>query len=94
MSSNARPSIRNSDRSWGPVAKALHWSIALLIVALMVPGRGAVNYPVSPTKIKLFMWHKSIGITMLVLHIGAALRHHYICRDDILSHMLPFKRPN
>ncbi len=31
-------------------------------------------------------------IALLVLHIGAALRHHLILRDDILTRMLPWGR--
>ena len=34
---------------------------------MFVLGWLAVSYPVSPTKIKLFTWHKSIGITILAL---------------------------
>jgi cytochrome b561 len=29
-------------------------------------------------------------IALLVLHLLAALKHHFINRDDVLSHMLPF----
>lgn len=34
-----------------------------------------------------------ILIALLVLHVGAALRHHLLLRDDILRRMLPFARP-
>jgi cytochrome b561 len=39
--------------------------------------------------------HESLNFTMaglLVAHIGAALKHHFIERDDILARMLPFLR--
>lgn len=39
--------------------------------------------------------HKYLGFLMIglmVLHIGAALKHHLINRDDILSRMLPIVR--
>lgn len=29
-------------------------------------------------------------VALLVLHIGAALKHHFILKDDILRRMLPF----
>jgi cytochrome b561 len=31
-------------------------------------------------------------IAVIVLHAGAALRHHFILRDDVLRRILPFKR--
>lgn len=39
--------------------------------------------------------HEILGFTMLalvVLHVGAALKHQFINRDEVLSHMLPFAR--
>ncbi len=59
--------LRNSDHSWGGIAKVLHWLIAAMILGMFVLGWIAVNYPMSPTKIKLFTWHKSFGITILML---------------------------
>lgn len=38
-----------------------------MILSMFVLGWVAVNYPMSPTKIKLFVWHKSIGMTILML---------------------------
>ncbi len=38
-----------------------------MILGMFVLGWIAVNYPMSPAKIKLFVWHKSIGITILIL---------------------------
>jgi cytochrome b561 len=32
-------------------------------------------------------------IALLVLHVGAALKHHFLDRDDVLSRMLPLVRP-
>lgn len=34
----------------------------------------------------------NLGIVLLVLHVLAALKHHFINRDDILRRMLPFGR--
>ncbi len=59
--------ILNTDQEWGAVAKALHWIMALTILLMFVLGWLAVSAPMSPTKLKLFMWHKSIGLTLLVL---------------------------
>ena len=40
--------------------------------------------------------HLSLGIALaalLVVHIGAALRHHFVRRDEVLTRMLPTRRP-
>jgi len=33
-----------------------------------------------------------IGAGLLVLHVGGALKHHFMDRDDVLARMLPFLR--
>lgn len=41
--------------------------------------------------------HEILGWAMAVLvliHVGAALRHHFILRDTVLAHMLPWARRN
>ena len=154
---------RNSPDTWGAVARGLHWLIALLILAQFVIGNVAEEMKLTPAKLDLFVWHKSIGVTILLLallrlvwrlgnpppappagtprweqrlaaaahavlyvllfavpmpdflatdrevqeiaaevhealiaalllvviaHIAAALRHHFLLRDDVLSRML------
>lgn len=54
-------------RQWDGVARALHWSMALLILGMIALGWIAVSYPLSPTKLTLFLWHKSIGLSLLGL---------------------------
>lgn len=41
--------------------------MALLLAGQWVLGKIAVGYRMSPAKLELFVWHKSIGITLLVL---------------------------
>jgi cytochrome b561 len=53
--------------SWNPAAKFFHWLIALLIFIQIGLGFSAVSWPLSPTKLNLFFWHKSIGVTVLLL---------------------------
>ncbi len=33
-----------------------------------------------------------IGVALVVLHVAAALKHHFFDRDDVLARMLPFVR--
>jgi cytochrome b561 len=46
---------------------ALHWVLALLIAATFTVGLTMHDLPLSPTKLRLFNWHKWAGITILGL---------------------------
>ena len=50
-----------------PTAIALHWLIALLVLALLPLGLYMSDLPLSPYKLKLYSWHKWAGITVLML---------------------------
>lgn len=52
---------------YGNTAIALHWLIALLIFGGWGLGFYMADLKLSPTKLKLFSWHKWIGITVLML---------------------------
>jgi cytochrome b561 len=53
--------------SYGRTAVLLHWVIALLIAISFTVGMTMVDMPLSPTKAKVFAYHKWIGITVLAL---------------------------
>ena len=59
--------LKNSDNAWGVVAKTFHWLLAVIIIAQLVLGKVAEEASVSPQKLDLFVWHKSIGVTVLLL---------------------------
>ena len=59
--------LRNGADSWGVVAKGFHWLMAALILVQIALGILAVNWPMSPAKIELFVWHKSLGVLLLAL---------------------------
>ena len=43
----------------------------------------------------LTLVHKTLNFTMaglVLVHVGAALKHHFVDRDDVLARMLPFMR--
>lgn len=52
---------------YGGVAVALHWLIALLVFAGLTLGSYMVDLRMSPDKLKLYSYHKWIGITVLLL---------------------------
>jgi cytochrome b561 len=49
------------------VAIGLHWLLALLIAVSFAVGLTMSDLPLSPTRLKLFNWHKWAGITILAL---------------------------
>jgi len=59
--------LRNTVESWGTPAKLLHWIMAALVFAQFALGWTARQWHLSPTKLDLFVWHKSIGILVLAL---------------------------
>ena len=50
-----------------PVAKALHWLLALGIIGVFCVGVYMHDLPFSPQRLKLFNWHKWAGVTILAL---------------------------
>jgi len=59
------------DRRYTPIAQALHWLIALLIVVQFVLARMAAPLPLGVHKLALLAEHKSFGMTVFAL---AAIR--------------------
>jgi cytochrome b561 len=59
--------LRNTVTGWGSVAKGLHWAVAALVLGQIALGWWAVSLPLSPRKLDLFVWHKSVGMLILTL---------------------------
>jgi cytochrome b561 len=51
------------------VAIALHWLLGLMIVGAFVVGLYMADLPMSPSRLKLFNWHKWAGITILAFSV-------------------------
>ena len=64
--------LRNTDHSWGAPAKLLHWAVAALVFAQLALGWAAVSWRLSPTKLELFVWHKSTGMLIALLMLVRA----------------------
>ena len=58
---------RQTVTSWSAPAKLLHWLVAALIVVQAGLGIAAVSWRLSPTKLDLFVWHKSTGMLILAV---------------------------
>lgn len=63
-----------------------------MILGMFVLGWIAVNYPMSPVKIKLFAWHKSIGITVLMLALVRMAWRLVDLTPALPNHMRPWER--
>jgi len=61
--------LRNSITSWGWPSRTLHWLMAVLILGQVALGKYAHELDRSMEKLNLMMWHKSIGICLLILLI-------------------------
>jgi len=61
--------FRNTTRSWGFLSKALHWLIVLLIINQWIIAERALSLPKGPGLIQALWWHKSFGITILMLAV-------------------------
>jgi cytochrome b561 len=57
---------QNSDESYSTVAKFLHWTIAILIILMLIMGNSFDLFPVN-IRPQIYMLHKSAGLLILAL---------------------------
>ncbi len=63
---SSAPSLAPNER-YGLVAILLHWVLALAIAGAFCVGLYMADLPMSPTRLKLYNWHKWAGVTILAL---------------------------
>lgn len=54
-------------RNYGPTAMTLHWLMALMILAALPLGMFMTELDLSPTKLKLYSWHKWLGVSIFAV---------------------------
>ncbi len=59
--------FKNTDKSFGLIARGFHWTTALIVLALLSLGLYMAGLEYSPFKLNLYFWHKSFGILVLML---------------------------
>ncbi len=61
--------LTNTATSWGLFARFFHWSMAILVVAMLAVGTVMVDWPDAElaTKLALYQWHKSLGLLVFAL---------------------------
>jgi cytochrome b561 len=57
----------NSKGAYGIITQLLHWCVAALIFVQLPLGIHAANLPVSMARLQWLSFHKSLGLTILVL---------------------------
>ena len=62
------PDLTRQPRYTG-FAMAMHWLLAMAILGLFGVGLYMADLPFSPTRLKLYNWHKWAGITILTLSV-------------------------
>jgi cytochrome b561 len=66
---NATPAVHR----YHPVSIAFHWLLALAIVGALAVGLYMTSLPMSPTRLKLYNWHKWAGVMILALSAARLL---------------------
>ena len=61
--------LKTTPERWGSIAKFLHWSIAILVVLMMIGGNFMDELPNGPDKLKIYALHKSTGLSIFALMI-------------------------
>src|ERR1044072_6684181 len=84
-------SVRNSTRAWGSVSKALHWIIVLLIVNQWVIAERADDLT-GLAKLKALGYHKSFGMTILMLAVIRRLWRLSNPVPDLTAETRPWER--
>ncbi|TNF93063.1 MAG: cytochrome b, partial [Gammaproteobacteria bacterium] len=74
--------LRSSPRDWGLVTITLHWLTAILIFITIPLGIVAENWHLSPTKLDLFVLHKSLGLLILAFIIFRIIWRLFNSRPD------------
>ncbi|MBO9716088.1 MAG: cytochrome b [Pseudoxanthomonas sp.] len=60
-------SLKNTADRWGGISQLLHWTIAVLILAIGVVGLVMGELPRSPKWFWVYTMHKSLGLAVLAL---------------------------
>ena len=84
--------FRNTTRSWGALSKALHWIIVILIILQFFMASRANGLPRGPALIEAWGWHKSFGMTILMLAVVRLVWRWLNPTPDLKSETKPWER--
>src|SRR5688500_11145598 len=84
--------FRNTTRNWGALSKALHWIIVILIITQFVIASRADNLPRGPALLEAWGWHKSFGMTILMLAVIRLVWRWMNPTPDLTAETKPWER--
>jgi cytochrome b561 len=58
-----------AEPGYHPVAKTLHWTVALLVLGMLAVGLWMTGLPLGLLKLQVYAWHKWIGLIVLLLTV-------------------------
>jgi cytochrome b561 len=61
--------FRSTAKEWGSVARAFHWGMLLLFIAIVLVGYYMADLPLGLAKLKIYALHTSVGLTLLGLAV-------------------------
>ena len=65
--------MRNTRYTYGSVTKFFHWTIAAIVITMLILGLVMTSTHNSPLKFQLYFIHKSLGLSVLILIIARIL---------------------
>ncbi|MBV7377496.1 cytochrome b [Maritimibacter dapengensis] len=68
-------SLWNTEDRFGLVTRVLHWVMALGVIGMLGFGTYIANMTVNMSNFHLYAWHKSIGLTLLLLALVRIVWH-------------------
>jgi cytochrome b561 len=77
--------------TYTPVAKGLHWLMAVMILGLLALGIYMHDLPLSPQKLELYSWHKWFGVTVFLLvwlRLAWRVTHRPPALPEAMSHRM------
>ena len=85
-------SFRNTKSAWGSLSKAFHWLIVVLIITQWAIAERAEGLPLGMAKISALAWHKSFGITILMLAVVRLVWRWMNPVPDLTAETRPWER--
>lgn len=84
--------MRNTPQRYGAVAQLFHWTIVVLVLGQFILGLDVHGMPVSILRLKLLVWHKSLGATVFALVVLRLLWRWYTPAPPLPAGMTPRHR--
>lgn len=65
MSNSGVAQVNDARSHYTRTAVVLHWLMAVLIIAAFIMGEKMTDMAISPLKVRMYNWHKWLGVTVL-----------------------------